>query len=88
MGMNSKTIFNRIVDRLVDDDFRRAFSLILLSALLSIVSLIAFVAHITQTLIFNSLTEASTKLGIHISLISRTLSGDRTNTHGWRFVRA
>jgi len=46
--MNSKTIFNKIVDRLVDDDFRRAFSLILLSALLSIVSLIAFVAHITH----------------------------------------
>ena len=46
--MNSKTIFNRIVDRLVDDDFRRAFSLILLSALLSVVSLIAFVAHITH----------------------------------------
>ena len=46
--MNSKTIFNRIVDRLVDDDFRRAFSLILLSALLSIVSLVAFVAHITH----------------------------------------
>ena len=46
--MNSKTIFNKIVDRLVDDDFRRAFSLILLSALLSIVSLIAFIAHITH----------------------------------------
>ena len=46
--MNSKTIFNRIVDKLVDDDFRRAFSLILLSALLSIVSLIAFIAHITH----------------------------------------
>ena len=46
--MNSKTIFNKIVDRLVDDDFRRAFSLILLSALLSIVSLVAFVAHITH----------------------------------------
>ena len=46
--MNSKTIFNRIVDSLVDDDFRRAFSLILLSALLSIVSLIAFIAHVTH----------------------------------------
>ena len=46
--MNTKTIFNKIVDRLVDDDFRRAFSLILLSALLSITSLIAFVAHITH----------------------------------------
>ena len=46
--MNSKTIFNKIVDRLVDDDFRRAFSLILLSALLSIVSLAAFIAHITH----------------------------------------
>ena len=46
--MNSKTIFNKIVDRLVDDDFRRAFSLILLSALLSIVSFVAFVAHITH----------------------------------------
>ena len=46
--MNSKTIFNRIVDSLVDDDFRRAFSLILLSALLSIVSLVAFIAHITH----------------------------------------
>ena len=46
--MNSKTIFNKIVDSLVDDDFRRAFSLILLSALLSIVSLVAFVAHITH----------------------------------------
>ena len=46
--MNSKTIFNRIVDKLVDDDFRRAFSLILLSALLSIVSFVAFIAHITH----------------------------------------
>lgn len=44
--MNFKNIYNRIVDSLVNDDFRRAFSLILLSLLLSVVSIIAFVPHI------------------------------------------
>ena len=62
--MNSKTIFNKIVDRLVDDDFRRAFSLILLSALLSIVSLIAFVAHITHDT--ESLLMAWVLLGVFV----------------------
>ena len=62
--MNSKTIFNKIVDRLVDDDFRRAFSLILLSALLSIVALAAFIAHVTHDT--ESLLMAWVLLGVFV----------------------
>ena len=46
--MNFKNIFNKVVDSLVDDDFRRAFSLILLSFLLSIVALVAGIVHLTK----------------------------------------
>ena len=41
-----KNFTNNIVNRLLDDDFRRAFSLILLSFLMAVVSLIAFFPHI------------------------------------------
>ena len=46
--MNFRNILNKIVDSLVDDDFRRAFSLILLSFLLSIVTLVAGIVHLTK----------------------------------------
>jgi len=48
MRMNSKKVFNKIVDRLVDDDFRRAFSLILLSFLLAVLTLVAGLIHLTK----------------------------------------
>ena len=45
MVMNFKNIINRITTSLLDDDFRQAFILILLSFLLSVISAIAAIPH-------------------------------------------
>ena len=51
--MNFKAISNKVTDSLLDDDFRQPFLVLILSALLSIVSLISAIPHFVDDVVKN-----------------------------------
>ena len=83
--MSFKQLANRIINSLVDDDFRRAFSLMLLSFLLSVISAIACIPHFIDD---PDKLMAYVLVGVHVfsGLIFFLTMLNRKNHSAYRYV--